>query len=125
MIDPVTFEPELENVINNFMNCTQMLFGSKVKYGITFKTNQKSFKLWSKAYKHDFSSTVVTANLSGSIGIPLETMNAFCVSHGDEVRFYSLKDYQEMKETLLKIPLLRSETREPNQILAMVASANE
>jgi len=39
LIDPVTFEPELENVINNFMNCTTMMFGSKVKYGITFKTN--------------------------------------------------------------------------------------
>ena len=39
LIDPRTFMPTLENVMNNFMNCTQMLFGSKVRYGITYKSN--------------------------------------------------------------------------------------
>lgn len=39
LIDPRTFEPTLENVMFNFMNCSQMMFGSRVKYGITYKTN--------------------------------------------------------------------------------------
>ena len=39
LIDSKTFEPTLENVINNFMNCTQMMFGSRVRNCITFKTN--------------------------------------------------------------------------------------
>ena len=41
-------------------------------------------------------------------------MNAFCVSKIDEVRFYNLKNYKELESSKLKIPLLPSETREPN-----------
>ena len=39
LIDMETFEPKLENVMFNFMGCNQMMFGSRVKYGITYKTN--------------------------------------------------------------------------------------
>jgi hypothetical protein len=39
LIDKETFEPTLENVMFNFMGCNQMMFGSRVKYGITYKTN--------------------------------------------------------------------------------------
>lgn len=34
-----TCEPILENVMYNYMNCNQMMFGSKVRYCITYKTN--------------------------------------------------------------------------------------
>lgn len=39
LVDKTTLMPTLENVMQNFMNCSQMMFGKKVKYGITFKTN--------------------------------------------------------------------------------------
>lgn len=39
LIDKDTLEPELENVMNNFMSCNQMMFGSKVRYCVTYKTN--------------------------------------------------------------------------------------
>ena len=35
-----TLQPTLENVMYNYMNCSQMMFGAKVRYGITFKTGQ-------------------------------------------------------------------------------------
>jgi hypothetical protein len=38
-INKETLMPELENVMFNFMNCSQMMFGSLVRYCITFKTN--------------------------------------------------------------------------------------
>lgn len=31
--------PKLENVMTNFMQCSQMMFGSKVKYCVTYKNN--------------------------------------------------------------------------------------
>ena len=40
LIEPRTYEPKLENVMQNFMGCTMMMFGSKVKYCITYKTNE-------------------------------------------------------------------------------------
>ena len=51
--------PKLENVMNNFMNCSQMMFGSKVKYGITYKTNEKSFDIHRRKYEHDYLVNVV------------------------------------------------------------------
>ena len=38
-INEETLEPVLDNVMFNYMNCSQMMFGSKVKYGITYKIN--------------------------------------------------------------------------------------
>jgi len=39
LIDPKCFEPTLENVMYNFMGCSEMMFGSKASYCITYKTN--------------------------------------------------------------------------------------
>ena len=39
LVNPKTFEATLENVMFNFMNCSQMMFGSKQQYCVTFKTN--------------------------------------------------------------------------------------
>lgn len=39
LVDKTTLEPTLENVMKNYMQCDQMMFGSKVKYGITYKVN--------------------------------------------------------------------------------------
>ena len=39
LIDKETMMPILENVMANYMSCNQMMFGSKVRYGVTYKTN--------------------------------------------------------------------------------------
>lgn len=39
LIDKNTFMPELENVMNNFMGCNQCMFGKRVRYSVTYKTN--------------------------------------------------------------------------------------
>lgn len=37
LIDKDTLMPKLENVMFNYMGCNQMMFGSKVRYGISYK----------------------------------------------------------------------------------------
>jgi len=93
LIDPKTFMPVIENVMNNFMNCTQMMFGSKVRYCITYKTNQKSFDIYRRKYEHDFRVNVVQDNLDGSWGLPIEDMNAFLVSNLNVIKFYDVDTY--------------------------------
>lgn len=39
LIDKKSFEPELENVMYNYMNCAVMMFGPLVRFAITYKTN--------------------------------------------------------------------------------------
>lgn len=63
--------PVLENVMFNYMNCQMMMFGPKVKYSVTYKTNQKSFNVFRRKTSHDFRVTVVKNNFEGSKGIDM------------------------------------------------------
>ena len=75
LIDPETFEPTLENVMFNFMGCNQMMFGSKVRYGITYKTNQRAFHVYRRKYEHDFRVPILMDNYEGSKGLDLQKTN--------------------------------------------------
>ena len=48
LIDKDTLEPELENVMYNYMNCSTMMFGTKVRYGIAYKANQPGFEVYTR-----------------------------------------------------------------------------
>jgi hypothetical protein len=48
MIDKETFIPTLENVMYNFMQCSQLMFGTRVRYGISYKTNQPGFQIYTR-----------------------------------------------------------------------------
>ena len=123
LIDKETLEPILENVMFNYMNCTQMMFGSKVKYGVTYKTNQKSFGIYRRKYMHNFKVTVSQENLEGSRGLEFSSMEIFLVSKVGKVIMYSSDTYKEICE--IKIDLLPTETREPNEIIAMQKCQND
>jgi hypothetical protein len=79
-IDGETFLPELENVMNNFMDCSSMMFGMDSSFCITYKTNERSFEIFRRKFVHDYKVNVVDINLEGSRGLPIESMNAFLVS---------------------------------------------
>jgi hypothetical protein len=119
--------PQLENVMQNFMNCSQMMFGKTVRYGITFKTNQRSFDIHRRKFEHDFRVNVVQGDLDGSRGLPIDTMNAFLVSMVDVIKFYDVDTFAEIPECEIKIPLLekKEDEREPNEIISMQISYNE
>lgn len=40
------------------MDCSVMMYGVKGKYGITFKTNERSFDIYKRKYVHDYKVTV-------------------------------------------------------------------
>jgi len=122
IINPETFLPELENVMFNYMNCTQMMFGSKVKYCITYKSNQKSFDIYRRKYEHNFNSNIVNENLCGSRGLPLESMNSFLVSKENKIMFYDLDKFEEKTGHRIEIKLFESETREINEIISLQIS---
>ena len=52
-IDKETLEPALENVMNNFYRCSEMLIGGLNKYSINFKHNQPSFEIYTRKYMHN------------------------------------------------------------------------
>lgn len=68
---------------------------------------------------------MVEDNLDGSIGLPMESMNAFLVSKIDVIIFYDVDTYDELINARIQIPLLKSETREKNQIIGMQKDPEE
>ena len=95
----MTYEPNLENVMFNYMNCNQMMFGSKVRYCITYKTNQLSFDIYRRKYEHGFKVNVSDQdNLDNCKALPIESMNCILVSKLEKIKFYDFDSYKEIPE---------------------------
>jgi len=65
-----------------------MMFGAKVKYCITYKTNQRSFTIYRRKYQHNFKVPVVADNLEGCIGLEFESINMFLCTKIDVIKMY-------------------------------------
>jgi hypothetical protein len=72
---------------------------------------------------HDFRVPVMSENLEGSMGIDLHTMNAFLVTKIDKIFIFDSLTFEIKGE--IPIKLLKTETREPNQIISMRKSVCE
>jgi hypothetical protein len=105
------------------MGCSTMMFGAKVKYGITYKFNEKSFNLYRRKYEHEYMVNVMSDNLEGSKAMELKTMDVILCSKIDRVIIYDSVTFKNLGE--IPITLLKTETREPNQVIAMQTCQNE
>lgn len=100
-----------------------MMFGSRVRYGITYKTNQKSFDIYRRKYEHSFKIPINSSNLEGAIGLELHTMDTFLVAKVDTISVYDTDTFEVLGQ--VPITLLKADTREPNQVIAMQKCQNE
>lgn len=57
-----------------------MMFGSLVRYCITFKTNQPNFSIWVRKSFHNFKVALTNENMEGSIGANLRTLNQYVMT---------------------------------------------
>lgn len=109
--------------MNNYIKCNQMIFGSRSKYCIAFKTNQPCFEVFSRKYNHNFRAQVSHENLEGSMSIELLTMNAFIITKVDRMIMYDVDTFQACGE--IPIKLLPANSREPNEIIGIQKSDDE
>ena len=73
LIDFENFMPKLENVMYNFMNCNQMMFGKRVRNCIAYKEGQKSFDVYQRKFMHNLRVCVDDFDYQGSKGISIPT----------------------------------------------------
>lgn len=88
LIDKETFMPKLENCMNNFMQCSQMMFGSRVRYGITFKANQPGFQIYMRKYFHNFKVAITMQNYEGAVGSNLALMKSYVMAEKTKIGVY-------------------------------------
>jgi hypothetical protein len=115
--------PKLENTMNNYIGCTAMLFGSMVKYGVTYKQDLPGFELYKRKYTHDFKNLIVDENFNKSYPLEVEIINSFLVSKNDKIMLFNSDTYAITNE--FKIKIHESTTREQNQILSMKMCEDE
>ena len=118
LVNNKEFTPVLENVMYNHMQCSSLIFGSKVRYGITYKTNTRGFDIYTRKYEHDFKVNVKEENLERCHGISVDTLGRCLVSKTDHIAVYDIENYKEMKEEQINVNLLPSTTREANRIIS-------
>jgi hypothetical protein len=77
--------PDLENVMENYMECNQMMFGKKVRNAVSYKTNQRSFDIYQRKSMHNLKVCVNGQNFEGSKALELQSSNVFLVTLIDKI----------------------------------------
>ena len=106
------------------MKCTQCMFGKRVRYGITYKANERCFDVYQRKYMHNLRVKVQADNLEGSKAVEIKSMGKFCVTQTDKVCLYDSYTFEKYGEDL-PIKLLPTETREPNEVIGIQVSKCE
>ena len=116
-LDEKTLMPSLENVMINFMNCNQMMYGKKVQYCITYKTNQRNFDIFSAKQRHNFRVQKTHENMEGAEGFEMSRYNIVVFYMKDKIRVYDA--FTLSLKSIIDVNLLKSEGREENEIIGM------
>jgi hypothetical protein len=72
----------------NYMNCSQMMFGTKVRYAITFKAGEPELCIYQRKYFHHFMVQLNTENYEGSYGCNLSSINMYAIAKKHTVEIY-------------------------------------
>lgn len=88
MINKETFKPSLENVMYNNMQCSQLMFGARVRYGVSYKTNQPGFTLYSRKYFHNFKVAITNQNYEGAKGANLGSQGKYVIAQNLDLGIY-------------------------------------
>lgn len=96
--DKVGLIPELENVMANFMECSQMIIGSKVRYCITFKAGQSDFSVFTRRQYHNFKVPLDVDNFEAALGANLGKFNQYVITQRRVVNIFNMRDFKEVQE---------------------------
>ena len=100
------------------------MFGKRVRYGITYRTNKRSFVLYRRKYIiHNLKINVNNNDYEGSFGICLNKLSVFLIAKVDRIYIFDSNTYQKQDE--IGIQLLKTTSREPNEVIGMTKSKCE
>lgn len=66
--------------MNNDMQCSMMMFGKAVRYGITYKASEPGFRIYTRKYYHNFKVAIDGENYEGSHGVNLNTKHQYVIA---------------------------------------------
>jgi hypothetical protein len=105
-----------------------MMFGSKVRFGVTFKANQPNFTIYSRKFGHNFKVPVDTTDHEGAVGVSLKSLKRYVVARGitltvyDQHTFKNADRHTGRKLQNFKVP---GDHSDKVTILHMIVSADD
>jgi hypothetical protein len=94
IIDKETMIPTLENCMFNFKQCSQMMFGPKVRFSIIYKTNEKGIQIFTRKFYHNFKVNINGDNFEGAAGCNLGKMNAYVMAENQHIGIYNNSSFE-------------------------------
>lgn len=64
------------------------MYGKRVRYGITYKQNEKSFNLYRRKYMHNLKVCLNNMDMEGAFGVLLEKYQTMLVAKIDEIYIF-------------------------------------
>jgi hypothetical protein len=104
--------PQLENVMQNYTSCNNMMIGPARRFAIIFAVGEKAFSIFRRKYNHNFRVQIDKNNLEAQKAVEIASSNLIFVSNTSEILIFSNLTLSPCGT--IPIPLLDSETREPN-----------
>lgn len=80
-----SLEVKLNNVMNNFMQCSIMMFESKDRFGISFKLNAPDFVIYARRFFHNFTIHISRADNEGAVGANLSKRGEYVMADKTQV----------------------------------------
>jgi len=77
----------------NYMGCSQMMFGKRVRYGITYKTNQRSFDVYRRKFMHNLKVCVDNDEMEGAFGVSMISLNIFLVAKDNWIKIFDSNNF--------------------------------
>lgn len=93
------------------------MFGKSEKSCITYKINEKSFEIFQRKFLHNLRVCVNGNNYEGAKVIEIASMKMIFVTKIEYLEMYSSKNFKKLGK--IHIPLLKTEAREPNEIIGI------
>lgn len=98
-----------------------MMFGARVRFGVTFKANQPGFTIYTRKYYHNFKVTVTAKNHDGAKGVNLKSQHKYIIAEGLTAIIYDEATFEEVSR--FTVPAKEDDNEdEALEILYMVAS---
>jgi hypothetical protein len=70
-----------------------MMFGRRVRNGVTYKTNQRSFDVYQRSSMHNLRVCVRADNFDGSKAIEIASSNVFLVTKIDQILMFDSSSF--------------------------------
>jgi len=82
----------------NFMQSAQLMFGSKVRYAISYKQNQPGFQVYTRKFYHNFKVQISSENMEGAVGANLKMSDNYIIAEQTKISIVDPKTF-EPKQT--------------------------